>query len=273
MLVGTVAEIWRYPVKSMAGERVATSPITAEGIAGDRRWALRDVETGKIVSAKRPGRWGRLLEYAATIDDRGLEVTTPHGERIRLDDPAAAGLLSDALGIAVEVVSEAPADDVYASEWPEIEGLVLAGDMDFPVAMDTDSPSFVDLATLHLLTTAALRTLDGWVGEAVADVRRFRPSLLIDAEGDDIVEEGWIGGMLSIGDVEIAVGDPAPRCVMTTVAQGDLGRRPDVLEQIAAHNKHDVGGFGDFACLGVYAEVSTPGTVHEGDEVHLTEGG
>ena len=271
MLVGTVAEIWRYPVKSMAGERVTASKVTATGIEGDRRWALRDVETGKIISAKRPARWGQLLEYAAMFDDRGLEVTTPHGERIRLDDPAAASLLSDALGLAVEVVSEAPVDDVYASEWPEIEGLVLAGDMDFPVAMDTDSPSFVDLATLHLLTTAALRALDGWVGEPVSDVRRFRPSLLIDAEGERIVEEGWTGGTLSIGDVEISVGDPAPRCVMTTVAQGDLGRRVDVLEVLAEHNRHDVGGFGDFACLGVYAEVKTPGTVSEGDQVHLTQ--
>ena len=87
MLVGTVAEIWRYPVKSMAGERVATSAITAAGVDGDRRSALRDVETGKIISAKRPARWGQLLDYAATVEGSGVEVTTPHGERIKLMRP------------------------------------------------------------------------------------------------------------------------------------------------------------------------------------------
>ncbi len=273
MQVGTVAEIWRYPVKSMAGERLDASALDTGGIDGDRRWALRDTETGKIVSAKRPARWGHLLDFSVVLSGGSAEVTTPHGERIRLDDPSAASLLSDAVGRPVEVVSEAPVDEVYASEWPEIEGLVLSGEMDFPVAMETDSPSFVDLATLHLLTTASMRTLDGWVGDAVADVRRFRPSLVIAADGDGMVEEGWRGGTLTIGDVEIVVGDPSPRCVMTTVAQGDLDRRPDVLEKIAEHNRHDVGGFGDFACLGVYAEVRTPGTISEGDEVHFTPSG
>lgn len=273
MQIGTLAQIWRYPVKSMGGERVSTSSLAAEGIDHDRRWALRDVETGKIISAKRPARWGHLLEFDAAISGDTVEVSTPHGERIRLDDPAASSLLSDAVGRRIELVSGEPIDEVYASEWPEIDGLVLSGEIDFPVAMDTDSPSFVDLATLHVLTTSALRAIDGWVGEAVADVRRFRPSLLIETEDDGVIEEGWNGGTLTIGDVEISIGDPTPRCVMTTVAQQGLERRPDILQQLAQHNRHDVGGFGDFACLGVYAEITTPGTVTEGDPVIFTHRG
>lgn len=272
MTVGTVAEVWRHPVKSMAGERLDEVDVTADGIEGDRRWALRDVDTGKIVSAKRPARWGKLLDFEARTVDGSVEITTPDGERVGIAEPGAATVLSEALGHAVEVVSGAPEGELYASEWPEIDGLVLSGEIDFPIAMDTDAPSFVDLATLHLLTTSSLAALDDWVGESVADVRRFRPSFVIDTGGEaGVVEEDWSGSVLRIGrSLEVRVGDPTPRCVMTTIGQADLERRNDVLQAIAANNRHDVGGFGDFACLGVYAEVVTPGPVSVGDEVHLT---
>ena len=49
-----VSGLWRYPVKSMGGERLETVTLTAAGIDGDRRWAVRDLETGKVASAKRP---------------------------------------------------------------------------------------------------------------------------------------------------------------------------------------------------------------------------
>jgi uncharacterized protein len=63
--VGSVVALWRYPVKSMAGERLEVATIDADGIDGDRRSAVRDIETGKIASAKRPTRWGRLLRCHA----------------------------------------------------------------------------------------------------------------------------------------------------------------------------------------------------------------
>lgn len=271
MKVGTVAEIWRYPVKSMGGERLDSTSITAEGVEADRRFALRDVETGKIVSAKRPARWGQLLDFDAVIRDGTVELTSPSGESITLDDPDAVAWLSKAVGREVELAAGSPAGELYGSEWPEIDGLVLAGDIDLPVAMSTESPSFVDLATLHVLTTSSLRALDEWVGESVSDVRRFRPSILIDTgEAAGLPEEDWQGSVVRIGDdLEIKIGDRTPRCVMPTIGQRELDRRPDVLQQIAANNRHDMGGFGDFACLGMYADVETEGRINVGDSVDL----
>src|SRR5438046_2849325 len=99
--VGTVRELWRYPVKSMLGERVRELEITLRGTAGDRAWALRDLKTGYIVTAKR---FARMLEFSAAYEDdpepdkpRAIRIETPGGTAIHADDPGASEVISEAL--------------------------------------------------------------------------------------------------------------------------------------------------------------------------------
>src|SRR3954468_6235689 len=106
-LVGAVAEIWRYPVKSMGGERLAQSAIATRGLHADRMWAVRDVELDTFTTARR---WPVLLQCSARFaqDPAGrpaepgdvLEVivTFPDGTELSSSDPAMDDRLSQLIG-------------------------------------------------------------------------------------------------------------------------------------------------------------------------------
>jgi len=274
-MVGSVAEIWRYPVKSMGGDRLPETTIDAAGIPGDRRLALRDLGSGKILSAKQPRVANALLDVDTDVDPTTGAVTITVGDR-RIDttDRAAAeAALSAHLGRPVRLESSVADDDVYESYWPEVADVLLSDvSIDLPVAMSTAKDSFVDLAALQMVTTASLAALAALVPDSEIVTRRFRPSLVIDtdaADGTGFVENDWRGRSARLGDAAITFTDPSPRCVMTTVAQGDLPRDLEVLRTLARHNRIETPGLGNFACLGIYAEVVRPGRVAVGDPLVL----
>ena len=272
--VGFVAEIWRYPVKSLGGARIARTQIEPSGIPGDRRLALRDLETGKILSAKRPNVATALLELDTEIDDATGAVTiSVAGRTVATDDGAADAALSDHLGRPVRLESAVASDDVYESYWPPVDDVLLSDvSIDLPIAMSTARDSFVDLAALHLITTAALDALTALTPSSTITSRRFRPSLVIDTGptgASGFVENDWRGRQAQLGGATLTLTDPAPRCVMTTVAQGELPRDLDVLRTLARHNRIETPGLGAFACLGIYAEVAMPGPVAVGDPLVL----
>jgi uncharacterized protein len=267
---GRVAAINRYPVKSMQGEQLSEVLLDQLGIAGDRRLALRDLTTGKIVSAKIPKVGIPLLSCRATTDDDGSVVLSVDGQTFSPTDADAA--LSELLGRPVRVEAATGAEEVFESEWPEIDGLALSGvTTDLPIAMGTVKGTFTDLAALHVLTTSSVARLGALApGSRITD-DRFRPSLLIETTGDGFVENDWVDRAASLGSARLAFGSASPRCIMTTLPQGELDRDPAILRTIAEHNRKDFGGFGEFACLGVYAEVTTPGLVRVGDDLILDD--
>ena len=275
-----VAEIHRFPVKSMAGERIESASLDRLGIAGDRRYAVRDLDTGKVLSAKRPSVGRTLLNCGArTVGDAVMVRVGDH--EFPVADTSAINTaintaLNDALSTALgvhAVLDGAPGtDEVYESYWPEMDGLALSDvTVDLPIAMSTEKGTFVDLAALHILTTASLAHLRNLAPESMIDVTRFRPSIVLDT-GDvapGFVENGWVGRRAQLGTAVIEFGTAAPRCVMTTLSQGDLPEDRDVMRTIADHNRQELAGFGEFACLGIYAEVVEPGDARVGDECTL----
>ncbi len=266
--VGRVEVINRYPVKSLLGEQLGEAELSPLGIAGDRRLALRDLTTGKILSAKVPKLGIPLLTCRASTDPSGAVRVTVGSHTYDVGDAALDAALRSLLGRDVRVEGTAADTDVYASEWPAIEGLALSGvDLDFPIAMSTGKGAFVDLAALHVVTTSSMQHLATLAPDVRIAVDRFRPSFVIESDGDGFVENGWPGKQATVGSAVIEFTEVSPRCVMTTLPQGDLAREPGVLQAMATHNRREVGGFGNFACLGVYAEVVTPGTVRVGDEI------
>ena len=285
-------EIWRYPVKSMVGGTVASAHLSALGVDGDRHWAVRSLEIGGIRGAKRIG---DLMKFSAAFvgeEDPGstagpghVEITLPDGSRVRSSDADVDARISSALGHSV-TLQHLPADndpehfrrgpgsggdpvqelrDIFGREADE----PLPDFSAFPpevVEFESPPGTHYDCWPLLVMTTSAMRSLEAALPGSNTDIRRFRPSLVVDT-GDETghPEFGWTGRTAVIGDeatgpvVEFL--KPCPRCVMTTrEVAGGIPADRQVLRHIVCDLDQN---------LGVYARITRPGTVRAGDPVRF----
>jgi uncharacterized protein len=267
---GSVAGLWRYPVKSMMGEELNATEVTKYGVLGDRRFAVIDLATGKVAGAKNPRKWGNFFEFRAAYAEppqsgakvSAVRLTLPDGTTVTSDHPDLAQILSKALGREV-ILAEAPGETAATAEeyWPDMEGLDYR---DTVTDWELPSGTFFDLAIVHLLTTATINRLRALYPQGRFETRRFRPNIVVATGPDEqgFVENDWIGQAVAIGDeVRLQVTDACPRCVMTTLSQGDLPKDSGILRTAAQHNQANVG---------VYADVIAGGTIRRGDPVTLT---
>jgi len=231
-----VLELWRYPVKSLQGEQLDSAEVTRDGLEGDRRYAIYDVETGFGLTARRVPEL--LFASARLRDDGSVDITLPDGSLARNDDA-----LSGWLGRPVTLRSldadvprryENPVVDFEHErerDWAPFEGA--------PGAFH-DSPG----ARVSLVSTA---TIGDW------DRRRFRSNVLLEGEGEDSL----VGSQVALGEAVIEVGMQIERCVMTVRPQpGGIERDLGVLRTIARERD---------TCLAVGAVVTQPGRVAVGD--------
>ncbi len=280
-----VAQLWRYPVKSMIGQQVDTVEIGPLGILGDRRWATRDLERDGIRGAKQLGplMQCRAVDLAPdeTTGAGQVEIELPDGRRVRSDDPEVDAVLSDFLGRAVRLESLPDAGDLdhFRRGVPDHEDpieefrAVMGRDADEPLPdpsvfppeiFEFESPpgTHHDAWPLLVMTTSALRSLAEALPASVVDVLRFRPSVLVDS-GDlpGHPEFEWVHRGLRVGSVELELLDPCPRCVMVTrEVTPDIPADRAVLRHIV----RDLG-----QAVGIYARVRTPGRITAGDTVEL----
>ena len=280
-VLGSIVSLWRYPVKSMMGEELNAAEVTKSGLLGDRAYALVDSSDGKVASAKNPRKWPRLFDCRAALADvprtgvklPPVRITLPDGTIVNSEQSDLRQILSKvlkrevALGAIVHghqeaVESALPNLRTATAEeyWPDIEGLEHRDTVtDFGLPEGT----FFDCAFVHVLTTATLDRLRVLYPQGRFEVRRFRPNIVVEtANGEkDFVENAWIGQVLAIGDaIRLSITGPCPRCVMTTLPQGDLPKDTGILRTAAQHNRANVG---------VYASVLQGGTVRRGDSVRL----
>jgi uncharacterized protein YcbX len=289
--VGTIAALWRFPVKSMLGEQLDAADLSEGGIVGDRAYAIRDRETGKVASAKHPKLWPNLLACRAAF----VEPPCPGDElppaRIQLAD--GNSVLSDAadvdavlsrfFGRKVELARAAqngytidqyhPDEENYDPEGHRDEvvearlGAAFFNERGLPSAVPEGS--FFDLFPLSVLTTSSLDRLGELEPESRFDARRFRMNVIVDTPARGFVENEWLGRTLAIGDdVQLAVALPDPRCVMPSLAQEDLPKDSRILKALAQHNRIDVAG-ALYPCAGVYAVAEATGTIRRDDSVSL----
>ena len=269
-----VSKLWRYPVKSMAGESIDEAEVGIDGIAGDRRWAVRDLETGKVVSAKKPRPFGALLHWAAsTTDDGTVLVESPANDVWVAGDPALDVALSAAFDRSVAmVVAEDDRQESYDAEWDLIPGALSSVSAEVPMAVASPSMAFVDASALHLVTEGAMDHLADLVGASVA-VERFRPTALlglVNGEGPGgFVDLDWGEGDATFGGASLRMGGPTPRCVMTTLSQRGLDPLRAGLQALSANARRDT-LIGNLPCFGTAAEVTGPGTVRLGDRFAFT---
>ena len=273
-----VATLWRYPVKSMMGEELNGAEITSTGLLGDRAYALVDVETGKVVSAKNPKKWPNFFSYRATFTAppaqnnlQPIWITLPDGTVLRSDQADINDKLSACLGHKVVLQTQSPKDAKLEQFWPEYEGEANEVSNE-AVAGDAPQGTFFDYAALHLLTTSSIAAMQQHYPEGRFEVRRFRPNIMIDTTSlAGFVENDWVGKVVKLGtSLRLQITDPCPRCVMPTLAQGDLPQDNGIFKNGIAKNKPMVPFAGkELPSVGVYARVLSPGWVKRGDSVSI----
>jgi uncharacterized protein YcbX len=275
----SVISLWRYPVKSMMGEELNSVLIGKRGIVGDRAYALVDDESGQVVSAKNPKKWADFFSFRAAyiepIKSDGelpaVWITLPNGKVVRSDQTDINQELSKALPRPVSLKTQAPLNAVLEQFWTETNGdtndLAVTQER---IAGDAPEGTFFDYAVVHLLTTATLERLRELYPEGRFEARRFRPNIVVKSGFDakDFVENEWVGHILSIGDeVKLQVTDPCPRCVMTTLPQGDLPKDLGILRTSVHNNVYVPFAQKPLPSVGVYAKVLHGGMIRRGDKM------
>jgi uncharacterized protein YcbX len=253
--IGTIGALWRYPIKSMRGESLEEAWLTERGIAGDRAWAVRELDRGGIMSART---FPTLLQLRAEyrVDAVGeatgpIAINLPDGGALLPDDPQAPAILSALLGrrVALERVRS---ERLTPAELDAI----MRGEA-YPPHRD-----FFDEEVLHLVATGTLAFMRQLRPDSDFDPRRFRANLYVDTgdEADGFVEDRWLEGVLEIGEVRIVGLRPAIRCAMTTHPQPELRHDTNILRTAWQYHQ---------AYVGVFAAVGAPGRIRLNDPVIL----
>lgn len=269
---GTVAALWRYPVKSMMGEELNSGDITGRGLLGDRQFAVVDRSTGKVGGAKNPRKWGNFFDFRAAYAEppkagakmSPVRITLPDGTAVTSGQGDLEQVLSRAFGRDVAFAEARPGDRSPAATaeeyWPDMAGLDYR---DTVTDFEMPAGTFFDIAVVHLVTTATIDHLRALYPQGRVEARRFRPNIVVSTGPDQqgFAENDWIGHTVAIGDsVRLGITEPCPRCVMITLPQGDLPKDSGILRTAAQHNAVNVG---------VYASVLSGGTIRRGDAVTL----
>jgi uncharacterized protein YcbX len=247
VVLGRIAEIWRYPVKSMLGERLQQTAVDAEGIEGDRRFALRSLADGSLVSAKRVP---EMFDFHARLSRSGiLGIEFPDGSLYAGDAPGLDVLLSQVLDRQVGLVE-------VGDSLVERIGMGASADTTEGEGQFETTHGFHDSADVHLLTTTQLEVARTIYPTGEWDRRRFRPNLFIESDVTGDLAPGIVVGVGSEVRLEVVKG--CSRCVMTTHPQEDLEKDPQILRTLA----RDLGN-----TLGTLTAVVETGMVAVGDEV------
>ncbi len=285
--VGVIKEIWRFPVKSMQGDKLERCTVSATGITGDRGWAIRDEVRKEVQWGKRyPELMQCKARYREEPDDGNgmdVEITFPDGETIGSDDSHVHQKLTELIGTEATLWPLQPAENLAfykryipsAQEFQEEmvrvfareEGEPMPDLSKFPeVLMDHVSVpgTFFDNEELNLMTTASIAFMQSRNPEADWDIRRFRPNFYVDTvEGlEGLIENDWVGKSLQIGSATVEISSATPRCGMIVRPQADLAFDRSILRSVIKESNQN---------LGVGAHCREAGEIRVGDVVQIIE--
>ncbi len=252
MINARIAEIWRYPVKSMLGEQIDHAKVGPGGIEGDRLWAVVDAKSGVSLSAKR---YPDLLRCRAWTGDGDVMVRLPDGRELTVSSDDVALGLSDLLGRQVTTRSAETVETIQ-HEFPKT---VTEGEGD-PFLYEPKTEAFVDCAPLQLLTTGTLKKLQRLLPASIVHRTRFRPNFLVETEGIGFIENDWVNMDITLGSLRCHVYDDTRRCIMVALAQQDLPRDTHIIRTILKNND---------GRAGVALKTLDSGIVRNGAEVEV----
>jgi uncharacterized protein YcbX len=285
--IGTIKELWRYPVKGMAGEQIQQCRIDPKGIQGDRGFAVRDVLRNEIQSCKfRPALLRCIARYAddsSATGEQDVRIHFPDGSCLPLNASELPAKLSALLGheSVVEALSEQTSMEAFRRYQANKQILLEELNATFTreageAGPDFSNPSerFLNYVTLpgsyflvsplHILTTASLAHCKQLLPAADWDLRRFRPNLVIEtlSQFDGLAEQAWLGKKLRIGEIDIDCNDTAIRCGAVTREQQSLPFDKTLLRTIVKETDQN---------LGIYGDIIGAGQIKAGDSVFLCD--
>jgi uncharacterized protein YcbX len=272
-----VASIWRYPVKSMAGEQLQAVFVSEKGIVGDRAYAFVNEESNRTAVVRK---WAEnflnyhprfVSEPDAQSETPALKIETPSGETLSTGSLELEERISTTFNRKLKLMAIAPPGLLI-----EVPAGTLGGSLsevtELPLGGGAAPGAFVDYGSLHLIASSTLDHFQKLYPHGRFDVRRFRPNIVVHSEAPAFTENSWVGKTISIGkELILRVTIPCPRCISVTLAQGDLPRDPGILRAIAEQNMCDLGDFGNLPCAGVYADVIRSGQIQCGDALQFLD--
>ena len=284
--VGTIKEIWRYPVKGMGGERLESCALSERGLRGDRIWALRDSVRKEIQSCKfRPQLLlcsARSRNGSSGTPSIDVDVTFPDGAVLGSDSPEVHSKLSALTGHPSTLEPLRPEADAAFYRRHKLDDHTWLEELAATFEREDDEPlpdlsqlpppmvEFVSLlgtfflvTPLHVLTTATLSHLQAINPHADWDVRRFRPNFVIETKPgvEGLVEQSWLGKRITVADAAFDCAGATPRCGAIIRAQPELAPDATMLRTVVKHAEQNVG---------VYGSITAAGEVRVGDAVYLS---
>jgi hypothetical protein len=261
-LVGHVESLWRYPVKSMRGEALPEAFVSFSGILGDRLYAVHNSAAPKAFPYLTARGRNDMLLYCPFFRDPGRAVLPSNLAEAEVLGPGVTPLYPSPDELAVDV--ETPAGDVLGIDDPRL--LHALSDNKSPASALTirrSDRAFTDCRPISMFSTQTIRKIGDAVGLSV-DKRRFRANIYVDlASGEGFAEDQYVGRQLRIGSkVVIAALERDPRCQMISLDPETAEANPEVLKYVARN--HD-------GKAGIYAAVLAEGMVRAGDEIRLVE--
>jgi uncharacterized protein len=239
-----IEQVWRYPVKSLGGERVQASLASPRGLLGDRLWAVQDAD-GKLGSGKNSRRFRRML---GLLDLTARYPVEP--EPACIEPPVVVGPEGTEYPVA------AGSADQFLREFLAAPDLQVRREHEI---------SYFDEVPLSLIGTATLAWLSTQLPAIKVEPRRFRPNLVVRTD-QAFVEESWLGRPARIGAGPNALATVfdrvLERCVMVGMAQPGLAESGSVLKRLGQREDRPL-------CLALGGHIAGDGIVRVGDILTL----
>lgn len=261
-VVGRIASLWRYPVKSMRGERLQVAYAGFPGVYGDRVYAIRSSASPKGFPYFTGRDQGQMLRYRAAFRHPDRMTAPPNLAEAEVLAPGVTPLYADVGDLMVDV--ETPSGDVLPVDDPRLLDLLREGARDgHELSVLRSERALTDCRPFSLFSMQTARQLSEEVGVELG-TRRFRANAYVDLRsGSAFGENDWVGRRLRIGaKAEIAVTDRDPRCKMITLDPDTGVANSEVMRRVV----RDHGG-----TAGVYGAVLVEGVIREGDEIALLD--
>ena len=261
-MIGTVESLWRYPVNSMRGEELDEMFVGYAGVYGDRVFAFTSSASPKGFPFFTGREKRQMVRYQPRFrhpDKAARPTNLPEAEKL---PPGVTPLYADPADLMVDV--ETPAGNTVAIDDPAlIELLREEIDDKHQLALLRSERALTDCRPLSIFAIQSAKKLGQEAGVPV-DKRRFRANVYLDLNSSDgFAEDEFVGRSLRIGPkVVVSIVERDPRCMMITLDPDTAEKEPAILKKVAQ-------GHGGMA--GVYGAVLVEGMLRKGDPVELVE--
>ena len=259
-IIGKIESLWRYPVKSMRGEELEEAFVGFSGLYGDRLYAFKSAASPEGFPYLTAREQRQMLRYRPSFRHSGKAAQPINLAQAEELGPGLTPLYADPSELVVEV--ETPTGEVLAVDDPALARSLREGiGSEHELTLLRSERAMTDCRPVSMFAIQTARQISEELGADI-DKRRFRANIYMDlgtAEG--FAEDGFVGRRLHIGSkAVISILERDPRCAMITLDPDTGESDPKVLRAVAQ---------GHESMAGIYGAVLVEGMIRRGDEIEL----